>query len=97
MAEGTKICVCVVDVLHVNLHMVKTGVPLSNYCCNMQQGFSIDSVQWSAKQTATGFSMSFFWHWQCHYMGPEAAGMLVIGGSEGGETEEKIRYNWPYQ
>ena len=48
MAEGTKICVCV-DVLHVDLHIVKTGVPLSNDCCNMQQGFSIDSVQWSAK------------------------------------------------
>ena len=42
MAEGTKIRVCVVDRLHVDL--AKTGVPLS-ICLLLQQ-----QSQWSAKQ-----------------------------------------------
>ena len=57
MVEGTKIRVCVVDGLHVDL--VKTVVPLFLCLLLQQQGLSMDSAQWSAKQTATGFSVSF--------------------------------------
>ena len=59
MAEGTKIHVCVVDGLHMDL--AKTGVPLSICLLLQQQGLLMDTAQWSAKQTATGFSVSFFW------------------------------------
>ena len=53
MAEGTKIRVCVVDGLHADL--AKTGVPLSICLLLQQEGLLMDSAQWSAKQTATGF------------------------------------------
>ena len=72
MAEGTKIRVCVVDGLHVDL--AKTGVPLSICLLLQQQGLLMDSTQWSAKQTATGFSVSFFWPRQCAQYGPKSGG-----------------------
>lgn len=34
----------------------------------------MDSAQWSAKQTATGFSVSFFWPRQCAQYGPKSGG-----------------------
>ena len=72
MAEGTKIHVCVVDGLHADL--AKTGVPLSICLLLQQQGLLMDSAQWSAKQTATGFSVSFFWPRQCAQYGPKSGG-----------------------
>ena len=59
MAEGTKIRVCIADGLHADL--AKTEVPLSICLQLQQQGLSMDSAQWSAKHTATGFSVSSFW------------------------------------
>ena len=61
-----KIRVCVVDGLHVDL--VKTGVPLSICILLQQHRLLMDSAQWSAKQTATGFSVSFFWPRQCTWL-----------------------------
>ena len=80
MAEGTKTRVCVVDGLHADL--AKTGVPLSICLLLQQQGLLMDSAQWSAKQTATGFLCPSFGLGSVHNMGPRAAGMLVVGGSE---------------
>ena len=71
MAEGTKIRVCVVDGLHADL--AKTGVPLSICLLLQQQGLLMDSAQWSAKQTATGFSVSF-WPRQCRQYGTKSGG-----------------------
>ena len=72
-----KIRVCVVDGLHADL--AKTGVSLSICLLLQQQELLMDSAQWSARQTATRFSVSA----ACaHNMGPRAAGMLVAGGSE---------------
>jgi len=51
MAEGSKIRVCVVDGLHADL--AKTGVPLSICLLLLQQGLSMDSAQWTAKQTCS--------------------------------------------
>jgi len=34
----------------------------------------MDSAQWSAKQTATRFSVSFFWPWQCAQYGTKSGG-----------------------
>ena len=59
IAEGSKILVCIVNGLHADL--VKTGVHLSICLLLQQQGLLMDSAQWTAKQTATGFSVSFFW------------------------------------
>ena len=67
-----KIRVCIVDGLHADL--AKTGVPLSICLLFQQQGLLMDSAQWSAKQTITGFSVSFFWPQQCTQYGPKSAG-----------------------
>ena len=69
MAEGTKIRV--VDGLHTDL--AKTGVPLSICLLLQQQGLSMDSAQWSAKQTATGFSVRVLLLAPAQY-GPKSSG-----------------------
>ena len=68
MAEGTKIIVCVVDGLHMDL--AKTGIPLSIFLLLQQQGLLMDTAQWSAKQTATGFLCPSFGPSSVHSMGP---------------------------
>ena len=82
MVEGTKIRVCVVDGLHVDL--VKTGVTLSICLLLQQQGLLMDSAQWSAKQTATRFSVSF-WPQQCAQYGSKS------GGHAGRRRKQKRR------
>lgn len=78
------ICVCVVDGLHANLAM--TGVPLSISLLLQLQGLSMDGSQWTAKQIATGFSVSFFGPASADNMGPRTSGVLAIGGRERGEN-----------
>ena len=43
------------------LHLLSVGVPLP-LCVHMQElGLMLGTAQWTAKQSSSGFSVSFFW------------------------------------
>ena len=59
MAMKSEISVSVLDGLNQDLY--KAGVPLSLCLHLREQGLSIAGAVWTAKQSKSGFSISFFW------------------------------------
>ena len=59
MAESVKIVVSVLEEPYTSLH--KTGVPLTVCHCLQSKGLQLGHALWTATQSQSGFSVSFFW------------------------------------
>ena len=59
MTESANIVVAVLEAPYASLH--KYGVPLPVCLCMQGKGIQLGSAQWTAKQSHSGFSISFFW------------------------------------